>query len=192
MTTGTRMIGNYEVIQSVSLGTTELVVAENVNESPRYVCCDIESNDIVEYYQGQMGSDDYLDIMHNFSDRLAQRVSDLEKEAPKEMVVITKEMCKPLQNNEYLTGKIIVLNAGILKREFQTQENQLFYVTGGNGTNPKARGTGVFGYNLATKQHSRVERYDIIGTIKKDKLPEWAKTNLVKIKTMIRQREEAR
>ena len=192
MTTGKRMIGNYEVIQCVSLGTTELVVAENFNESRRYVCCDIESNDIVEYYQGQMGSDDYLDIMHNFSDRLAQRVSDLEKEAPKEMVVITKEMCMPLQNNEYLTGKIIVINAGILKREFQTQENQLFYVTGGNGTNPKAMGMGVYGYNLATRKHSRVERYNVLGTIEKDKLPEWAKTNLMKIKKMIRQREEAR
>lgn len=187
-----RLIGNYEVIQSVSLGTTELVVAENVNESPRYVCCDIECTDGIEFYHQQMGSDNYLDIMHNFSDRLSQRVADLEKEAPKDMVVITKEMCKPLQNNEYLTGKIIVLNAAILKREFQSQENQLFYVTGGNGTNPTARGTGVYGYNLATRKHSRVERYDVLGTLEKDKLPEWAKTNLVKIKKIIRQREEAR
>lgn len=187
-----RMIGNYEVIQSVSLGTTELVVAENFNESPRYVCCDIESNDIVEFYREQMGSDNYIEIMHNFSDRLAQRVSELEKTVPKEMVVITKEMCKPVGNNEYLAGKIIVLNPLVLKREYQTQESQLFFVTGGNGTNPFARGTGVFGYNLATKTHSRVERYDVIGTLDKDKLPEWAKTNLTHIQKIIKQREEAR
>ena len=192
MNTEKRMIGSYEIIQSVPLGTTELVVAENINETPRYVCCDIEYASGVEFYREQMGSDDYLDIMHNFSDRLAQRVSDLEKTAPKEMAVLTKEMCTPIKTNENLAGKIIVLNPYILKREYQTQENQLFYVTGGNGTNPFARGTGVFGYNLATKTHSRVERYDVIGTLDKDKLPEWAKTNLTHIKKIIKQREEAR
>ena len=192
MSTEKRKIGKYEIIQSVSLGTTELVVAENINETPRYVCCDIEYTAGVEFYREQMGSNNYLEIMHNFSDRLAQRVSDLEKTAPKDIVVYTKEMCTPLKANEYLVGKIIVLNPYVLKREYQTQENQLFYVTGGNGANPFARGNGVFGYNLATKTHSRVERYDVLGTINKDKLPEWAKTNLTQIKKHIRQREEAR
>jgi len=55
-------------------------------------------------------------------------------------------------------------------------------------------GNAVFCYNLSTKEHTRWARYDLLGVIKKDEMPEWAKEGLSEIKKMIadRSREEAR
>jgi len=55
-------------------------------------------------------------------------------------------------------------------------------------------GNAVFCYNLATKEHTRWERYDLLGVLKKDEMPEWAKEGLAEIKKMIadKSREEAR
>ena len=42
MNTEKRKFGDYEVIQSITLGKTEMIVGECDYKEPRYVCCDIQ------------------------------------------------------------------------------------------------------------------------------------------------------
>ena len=44
------------------------------------------------------------------------------------------------------------------------------------------RGQAVFGTSLADGKHARWERCDVLGEIKPEKMPEWAKEALAKIK----------
>ena len=44
------------------------------------------------------------------------------------------------------------------------------------------RGQAVFGTSLADGKHARWERYDVLGEIKPEKMPDWAKEALSKIK----------
>ena len=43
---------------------------------------------------------------------------------------------------------------------------------------PGGRGQAVFGTCLATGEHSRWERYDVLGEIKPERMPQWAKDAL--------------
>lgn len=45
-----------------------------------------------------------------------------------------------------------------------------------------AGGQAVFGTCLADGKHARWERYDVLGEIKPEKMPDWAKEALTKIK----------
>ena len=90
-------------------------------------------------------------------------------------------MCTAIAENTKLVGKVIVLKPSILRREYRYADSQLFYCTGGNGAMPNAIGTKVYGCSLSTGKEMYVRRYDILGTIDKSNLPEWAKVGLANI-----------
>ncbi len=194
MNTEKRKFGDYEVIHSITLGKTEMIVGECDYKEPRYVCCDIQHTNLLQLPQNDVYERSYLKIMREFSNRISDRVTELEKEAPQAEKVITAEQCVPVNDFNNLTGKVVVIAPDSIKREYLSDRNQLIYVTGGNGARLNAMGTAVYGYNLATKEHTRWERYDLLGVIKKDEMPEWAKEGLAEVKKMIadRSREEAR
>ncbi len=79
------------------------------------------------------------------------------------------------------TGKVVVINPSILKDEFKTPEDQLFYAAGGNGCRPNARGVKVFGQFLKDGEETYHVRGEIIGAIKLDLLPEWAQAKYAEI-----------
>ncbi|MBO5494535.1 MAG: hypothetical protein J5964_02315 [Eubacterium sp.] len=189
-----RMFGDYEVIQSVHFGQTEIIVGESKYKEPKYVCCDIERSGLLQFPTNDIYDRKYLEIMKEFAKRISDRVSEIEKTAPKDSKIITAEQCIPVNDFKNLTGKVVVIAPDNIKREYQNERNQLIYVTGGNGARLNAMGNGVFGYNLSTKEHVRWERYDLLGVIKDEAMPEWAKEGLAEVKKMItdRSREEAR
>ena len=67
--------------------------------------------------------------------------------------------------------------------------HQLYYAERGNGVYAESRGNGCFSWNLYTGEKERIERYEIIGIVPEDKLPDFAKKTLEKIKEE-REREE--
>lgn len=194
MNTEKRKFGDYEVIHSITLGKTEMIVGECDYKEPRYVCCDIQHTNLLQLPQNDVYERSYLKIMREFSNRISDRVTELEKEAPQAEKVITAEQCMSVNDFNNIAGMVVVVSPKSLKREYQNERNQLYYAVSGNGTKINSMGNAVFCYNLATKEHTRWERYDLLGVIKKDEMPEWAKEGLSEIKKMIadRSREEAR
>lgn len=80
-------------------------------------------------------------------------------------------------------GKLLVLKPEILRDEYKTPDDQLFYATGGFGTKPNARGRKVFGYFFKDNEESQYYREDFIGVVKDECLPEWAKDKLAEMQT---------
>ena len=185
-----RIINDYEIIQSFYVGEKEVVVGENKNAEYRYICGYYESNEIFERINDCRASNDYLEIMTLFCDRAKEQVELCKQTQKTEIGIITPDMYSPVNIYDDLTGKVVVEKIDNLRREYQNAENQLFYVTGGNGAKSNARGTKVFGYSFASKKHCYIRRYDVDGVIEKSSLPEWAKTDLAEIKKQIKREEK--
>ena len=79
------------------------------------------------------------------------------------------------------TGKIVVINPRSLPDEEKTPDNQLYLASGGTGCRPLATGTTVFGMFLKTRKNHTVLRSEIIGVMKLESLPEWARQRYLEI-----------
>lgn len=72
------------------------------------------------------------------------------------------------------SGQVLVLKPTILKDEFKTGHDQLFYATDGFGCSPTATGRKVYGQFLDTGERTFYNRSDFFGVIAETNLPEWA------------------
>lgn len=178
-----RMVNDYEIIHSFYVGEREVIVGEDKNAEYRYFCGYYENNEIFSRAVNCQMSNDYLEIMQIYCDRTKEQVELCRSKQIDGAELITADMCSRFDNNIDLTNKVVVLKPDVLRREYQNEHSQLMYVTGENGAKPNSLGTKVYGNKLGSKSKSEtyVRRYDIMGIMDKDKLPEWAKKSLKRI-----------
>lgn len=180
-----RMAGSYEITHSFSIGHGEVVFGENPNaQENRYLVADYTSNDIIGEYSDTIGTDDYLEAVEEYTNRIQEKVKELQKERASitvDFTPITKENCVIDDYKQDLIGKIVVIKADTFKPEYRQSIHQLQLCTGGNGARRNAMGRACFCTNLYDGHEARFERYDVLGTIHEDKLPDWAKEGLQKI-----------
>ena len=72
------------------------------------------------------------------------------------------------------------MNAEPKRYEYQHSAYQLVLADGGNGANG-GRGQAVFGTCLSDGHRARWERFDVLGEIKPECMPDWAKEAHAKI-----------
>ena len=121
---------------------------------------------------------DYIEIVHLFGSRVANEAELFKEQVEKldiPITLITEADCIPDHYSKDINGKIIAIDPKVLKPEFQRADRQLYYVTGGFGASANSRGSAVFCTNLHTGKSTRYERMDVMGEIKPECMPEWAK-----------------
>lgn len=175
-----RMIGEYEVLCSVNVGGRETVLASNEKntDGAKYMCGFVERNDLFELCNDCMVSDDYIEIVHLFGSRVHSEAERFQKELKQldiPITVITQDDCIPDHYSHDINGKIIAIDPKALKPEYQRADRQLYLVTGGFGASANSRGSAVFCKNIHTGQTTRFERMDVMGEIKPECMPDWAK-----------------
>lgn len=181
-----RTLGSYEVIQSIYLGEKEVVLAVDKKEPyPFLVCyCDYRNPLSAAWPTEGIASDDYLEAMQLFMERVQAQMESTRAELSKfpfDNAIFTKEHCIPDDRMRNLIGKVVVINAERQRHEYQHPAYQLILAEGGNGATG-GRGQAVFGTCLATGENARWERYDVLGEIRPECMPDWAKEALAKIK----------
>lgn len=181
-----RMLGNYEVTQSIYVGDKEVVLAVDKKEQyPFLVCyCDYHNPLSAAWATEGVASDDYLEAMEIFTERVQSQIDRIRAELSKfpfDKAVFTKEHCIPDDHKSNIVGKVVVLNAETKRYEYQHPAYQLILTEGGSGATG-GRGQAVFGTCLATGERDRWERYDVLGEIKPECMPDWAKEALAKVK----------
>ena len=64
-----RYAGDYEIIQSMSIGEKEFVLGENMNavDGKFYIAANYESNELFERYTDVVYSCDYVDVASVFA-----------------------------------------------------------------------------------------------------------------------------
>ena len=133
-----RMLGNYEVVNSIYIGDKEVVFG--VDKSDKYPFlvsyCDYHNPFGVPWATESVGCDDYLEAMGIFIQRVQSQIEQTKSELSKfafDNTVFTKDHCIPDKRSSSIVGKVVVINAEPKRYEYQHPAFQLVLADGGNG-----------------------------------------------------------
>lgn len=96
--------------------------------------------------------------------------------------LFTQEDCLRTGYDFSINGKVIVLKSSVLSEEFRETKHQLYFCTGGFGSNPNPSGRSVFAVSLAAGEQVRWNRSDILGIAKPEILSDYARLQLSQIR----------
>ena len=190
-----RMAGYWEILHALHIGDKEVVFGENLTDpnEARYMCAYCTANDIMRGYDECMGSDDYLEIMELYAERIMGQIEAVKAEIAEKQIpvaTITAEQCRKDDLSKSIVGKIVAIRADVLRPEYQTADHQLVLVNGGFGAAANARGSAVYATNLYSGKESRYERCDIQGEVKPEHIPHWAMEKAARIREREKKRQE--
>ena len=177
-----RMAENYEIISAFRIGDKEVVFGLDEKSDKPYFCALYEKEAVLCYvrerYEECYTGSDYIAMMELYAQRIQAQCQKVRDEWAKVTVPreqITAEMCFSNDYRESIKGKVVAVKPSMLRPEYQSADHQLVYVTGGNGAAANARGNACFCINLYTGEQTRWERFEIMGEVKPEHLPDWAK-----------------
>jgi hypothetical protein len=99
-----------------------------------------------------------------------------------EKALFDQEDCLRTGYDMSIEGKVIVLHLSVLPEGFRQAKHQLYFCTGGNGSNPNPIGRSIFTVSLAEGEKIRWNRSDVLGILKPELLPEYARLQLSQIR----------
>ena len=134
-----RMVGSYEVEQSIFIGEKEVLFGVSQKEEyPFMVCyCDYNNPLSAPWYTEAVGTDDYLEAMELFCDRVQAQIVLTRSEQEKfkfDKTPFTAADCIPDKKSESIIGKVVVIDAEPKRYEYQHAAYQLILADGGNGS----------------------------------------------------------
>ena len=186
-----RMAGEYEIVQAISVGPTEIVLGYSPeNEALPYMTAFCTQNELFTAYQHCIADDSYPHILGIFSERMTDAVKELERQVSAEnkaavdnrpynhQKCLSIEQCSLISHADDLHQKVVIIKPEVLKPEYQLATRQLYLCTGGFGASPNSRGSACFCTSLFSGKHSRFERSDILATLEADAVPKWAQEKL--------------
>lgn len=174
-----RMIGTYEVLNSVWIGTKEVFLAQDLKapEGEKYLVGFASIVGFNEVYSECEASDEYTEVLEIYGARISNEAElyreNLEKSGLTQ-TPITAEDCFPLDHSMDIHGKIVAMRESSLRPEYRRADRQLYLVTGGFGACANSRGNAVFCKNINDGKDARFERYQVLGEVKPECMPEWA------------------
>ena len=112
-----RMLGNYEVVNSIYIGDKEVVFG--VDKSDKYPFlvsyCDYHNPFGVPWATESVGCDDYLEAMGIFIQRVQSQIEKTKSELSKfafDNTVFTKDHCIPDKRSSSIVGKVVLTVGG--------------------------------------------------------------------------------
>ncbi len=180
-----RMVENYEIIQGIRIGDREVVFGVDERAEMPYFCAFCSLDGIFETYHECMVSEDYVEMTELFADRVKAQCVKVHEQQSKVAVTrgkVAEEICRPLSQCGDIVGKVMVVRAEALRPEYRSVEHQLIYVTGGNGARENSLGTACYCIILYSGERGRWERYELLGEVRTECMPEWAEKRLNEIR----------
>lgn len=179
-----RMVGDYEITAAITVGDKEIIIGENESaiEGERFMCAIAKRRNMFELYSSILLSDGYPEIAELFGERVSAAARHIRKEIDAlkgaSSTVITMNDCIPDNRRNDINGKVIAIDRKALKPGYDRAERQLYIVKGGSGAAANARDNAVFCKNIYDGRTFRFERRDILGEVKPECVPDWAKQKL--------------
>ena len=171
------IVDGHKVTHCVHLGDKEIFLA--VQQLPFYVGYMEVSYELgLARFSGIEGTTEYTEAWELFIQRLQKQIEQVraqrsEHHAPQQL--LTEADCiRDSRAGDY-EGKVLVMRPGVLRPEYWNAAHQLYFAVGGNGARASGHGTKVFCINIYTGEHTYIRRTDVMGAVKPDRLPGWAK-----------------
>lgn len=187
-----RMADHYEITQAVHIGDKEVVMGVDMTNAMPYFCAFYIGNGLFDSYDNCMVSDDYVEMVELFAERVSGQCQKVREEQEKITVPkepITADMCQQVASDASMVGKVMAIWADALRPEYRLAPYQLVLVTGGNGARANARGRACFCKILYDGEGQKCVRNDFYGEVKPEHLPDWAKERLEKMRKKEQDRE---
>ena len=151
---------NYEVKHAIHIGDKEILFAvdEKAKDGMCYFVGNYTCNDILGQYAECLVSDDFLEAMQVFTDRVNQQIEAMKGEISQSKMpneLFTAEHCYPNDYKQSIDGKIVAIKSAVFRPEYRRGDNQLVLVSGGNGAKANPHGNAVFCYYLNNGKHTR-------------------------------------
>ena len=188
------MLGEDEIILAVPFGGKEYVIGRNPKNSEglAYMTAVIEYSDwgrvkVSDTFRHR----DYLQLMSEFTDRIQTRTAELQAEQdgkPYALDCFTAKCCIPGSKTADYSGQVILIDPAALAPEYATVDNQLCLAKSGNGCKPDGHGTKVYATNIASGERYYHRRHEVLGIVRPECIPEWAREKLDEIKRQEQQR----
>ncbi len=171
---------NYEIIQSCKIGRNRIVIGEDLQSEHPYLVASAKRWLVGWSYNDCCVSADYLEICGEFVKRQQAELETLRKERGErnsDGIPYGREVCVEQSYKRDYTDQILVLKTQFLAPQFRIKEEQLVLAQSGFGCQPDARGTKVYCRDCWTGERFFVARSDVLGVMKPECIPEWAKKN---------------
>ena len=181
---GKEMINDYAVQNEVFVGNRRYLFAihKNEKEPQRFLKCQCYDDELFRHYVNAVTSNDFVECMKLYLADISAAVEKVEKDR----AAIGLEDISCLKGSDLLSasrdknieGKVVAIGEKWLCDGFKDISHQLYFVKGGNGAQSNSRGNACFSINLYTGEDTRIERYEVLGEVPEDKIPEFAKEHL--------------
>ncbi len=181
---GKEMINDYAVKNEVFIGNRRYLFAVHTDEKEpqRFLKCQCYDDELFRHYVNAVTSNDFVECMKLYLADISAAVEKVEKDR----AAIGLEDISCLKGSDLLSasrdknieGKVVAIGEKWLCDGFKDISHQLYFVKGGNGAQSNSRGNACFSINLYTGEDTRIERYEVLGEVPEDKIPEFAKEHL--------------
>ena len=181
---GKEMINDYAVKNEVFVGNRRYLFAVHTDEKEpqRFLKCQCYDDELFRHYVNAVTSNDFVECMKLYLADISAAVEKVEKDR----AAIGLEDISCLKGSDLLSasrdknieGKVVAIGEKWLCDGFKDISHQLYFVKGGNGAQSNSRGNACFSINLYTGEDTRIERYEVLGEVPEDKIPEFAKERL--------------
>ena len=181
---GKEMINDYAVKNEVFIGNRRYLFAVHTDdkEPQRFLKCQCYDDELFRHYVNAVTSNDFVECMKLYLADISAAVEKVEKDR----AAIGLEDISCLKGSDLLSasrdknieGKVVAIGEKWLCDGFKDISHQLYFVKGGNGAQSNSRGNACFSINLYTGEDTRIERYEVLGEVPEDKIPDFAKEHL--------------
>ena len=188
-------IGNYAVVSEMRIGNMRYIFARNddVNDKYPYMKCREYVQGYFAHYDKSIISNDYIELMQLHIQDLSEAIEQLDKDRKAigldDVSCLKPDELLPVDYKMNIKGKIVAIGEEYMIDGQKDIAHQLYLTGSGNGVYAESRGNACYSWNLYTGEKEQIQRYEIIGIVPEDKLPDFAKKTLEKIKEE-REREE--
>ena len=184
-----RMVSDtgYEVKNAIHIGDKEILFAvdEKAADGMAYFVGDYTENEILGEYSSCQVSNDFLEAMEEFTDRVSKQIEAMREEVKQIGLppdLFTAEHCYSNDYKKSIDGKVVAIRADVFRPEYRRGDVQLVLVNGGNGARAEPMGRTIYCYHLNDGKHTRFYRSDVQGEVKPECLPEWAEIKAAAIR----------
>lgn len=187
---------HYEVVSSMNIGGKRMILAvsNDKEEQYPYLKCIYTENELFGMYESVIASDSYPEAIKLYADDIKAEAVQLELNqramGDAALPCYKPDEVRPVYFTDNIIGKVVAVEEKYLSNGYKVRGHQLYYVVGGSGAYPNSRGQACFSYDLYNGKKERIERYEVMGYMREDELPEFAKKTLETVKERVRKEKD--
>ena len=187
---------HYEVVSSMYIGGKRMILAisNDKEEQYPYLKCIYTENELFGTYESVIASDSYPEAIKLYADDIKAEAVQLELNqramGDAALPCYKPDEVRPVYFTDNIIGKVVAVEEKYLSDGYKDRGHQLYYVVGGSGAYPNSRGQACFSYDLYNGKKERIERYEVMGYMREDELPEFAKKTLETVKERVRKEKD--